>query len=68
MNGKSQLDDFSSGYNYARRRYRELAEGCGRPVLLELAATLGRAEGEDAEAARGIARAIEEMARAEEGE
>lgn len=63
---REYLSDFARGYDYARQRYAELAAGFGARTLLELAATLHKATGSNAELARGIAAGFAELARAEE--
>ena len=56
--------DFARGYEYARRRYGELATCFRRAVLLDLAAALARTDGDNAELARGMAAGLAELARA----
>ncbi len=55
-------NDFARGYEYARRRYGELAACFGRAVLLDLAAALARTDGGNAELARGMAAGFAEQA------
>jgi len=62
---KDYPNDFARGYDYARRRYGELADSFGPQVLMDLAAALFNATGSNAELARGIATGIDEMTRAE---
>jgi len=61
---KRYASDFERGYDYARRRYGELAGGFSPQALLDLAAVLRRVAGGDAELARGIAAGISELVRA----
>jgi hypothetical protein len=60
---KEILSDFERGYEYARRRYAELAATNSAGDILELAAVLSRATGENAELARGMAAYYEEVGR-----
>ncbi len=60
--------DFARGYEYARRRYGELAACFSRAVLLDLAAALARADGGNAELARGMAAGLAELAQAKKND
>ncbi len=62
---KDYRSDFARGYEYARRRYGELAASFGRAALLDLAAALARTDGGNAELARGMAAGLAAMARAD---
>lgn len=62
---KQYLSDFARGYEYARRRYGELAVSFDRAALLDLAAALARTTGGNTELARGMAAGLDEMMRVE---
>ncbi len=62
---KDYPSDFARGYEYARRRYGELAARFGRAALLDLAAALARTTGGNVELARGMAAGLNEIMRRE---
>lgn len=59
------LSDFERGYEYARRRYAELAARNSACDILELAEALSLATGENAELSRGMATYYKEVTRKE---